>query len=119
MNEEHTLYSIKLKINKESEIQVGKLGSFVFPKGYYIYIGSAKKNIKSRVNRHIKIDKKKKWHFDFLRPYGEIVEIETYDNSLTECELFEKIKRETNGEVLVKKFGSTDCKCFTHLIYIA
>lgn len=113
----HTLYAIHLDVPTERMIEIGKLGTFHFEKGIYIYVGSAKRNITARIDRHKKIEKKLKWHFDYLRPYGSIIKIITYENQSGECDLAEKIRKAVGGTLPVRKFGSSDCKCFSHLIY--
>lgn len=113
----HTLYAIHLEVVDEKTIEIGKLGNYHFEKGIYIYVGSAKRNIISRIDRHKRVEKKKKWHFDFLRPYGTITKIITYENRFSECGLLEKIRKEVGGSLPIKKFGSTDCRCFSHLIH--
>ena len=118
INPNHTLYAIYLYINKQEMIQIGKLGTFDFPKGVYIYVGSAKRNIKSRIKRHMQKEKKLRWHFDYLRRYGTVLNVETFDDSLSECERSQQIKTKVDGEFLVKGFGSSDCKCISHLIFI-
>ncbi|KAA9021686.1 GIY-YIG nuclease family protein [Niallia endozanthoxylica] len=91
---------------------------FTFRKGTYIYAGSAKKNIRQRIERHNRINKKIHWHFDYLRPFGIITRIITYDQSFGECELAENIRKQLNGTIPVKGFGSSDCKCVSHLIFV-
>lgn len=113
----HTLYTIYLEVPYEKTIEIGKLGTFYFDRGVYIYVGSAKRNIIARIERHKKIEKKLKWHFDYLRPYGSIIKIITYENISGECDLAEKIRKEVGGALPVRKFGASDCKCFSHLIY--
>lgn len=113
----HTLYAIHLHVSAGNWIKVGKLGDFHFKKGNYIYVGSAKGNIHARINRHKKLEKVQKWHFDYLRPHGVITKIITYENSIGECLLAEKLRKEFRGVFPVKKFGSTDCKCLSHLIF--
>lgn len=117
INPKHPLYTIYLKLNSDQHIIIGKLGNFHFKKGLYIYVGSAKKNILHRIKRHKEIEKKYHWHFDYLRPFGSITKIITYDNSFTECGLAAKIRREVDGSIPVKGFGASDCKCESHLIY--
>ena len=70
---------------------------FSFQKGIYVYVGSAKRNILQRINRHKEFHKKLHWHFDYLRPYGTITRIITYDHSFGECELAENIRKKENG----------------------
>lgn len=118
INPEHSLYSIYLVLENDQIIKVGKLGEFFFKRGTYIYIGSAKRNIRQRIERHKKINKKYHWHFDYLRPNGVITKIITYDNRLGECELAEKIRKNNDGILPVKGFGSSDCNCDSHLIYL-
>lgn len=117
INESHTLYAIYLEVKEEKTIQIGRLGAFQFKAGTYIYVGSAKRNILARINRHKRIDKVHRWHFDYLRPYGTIIKIITYENRFGECELARKIRKEVDGDYPVKKFGASDCRCPSHLIF--
>ncbi len=117
INPEHSLYTIYLQVDTDQHITIGKLGNFYFQKGIYIYVGSAKKNILHRIKRHKEIEKKFHWHFDYLRPYGSIIKIITYDRSFTECGLADKIRKEVDGRTPVIGFGASDCKCGSHLIY--
>ncbi len=118
MNEEHSLYAIHLTMTENKVVQIGKLGTFEFPRGTYIYVGSAKRNIRSRVLRHIKREKPYRWHFDYLRPHGDIWTVETFDDSLDECGRYKQLKEKYQAHELVKGFGSSDCHCSTHLLYI-
>lgn len=99
------------------DVAVGKLGQFSFPAGYYVYVGSAKRNIKARINRHIDIDKKKHWHMDYLRPYLKIESVRTFAGAEGECALFNRLKEEYSGSLPANGFGSSDCKCASHLFY--
>ncbi|WP_338469567.1 GIY-YIG nuclease family protein [Niallia sp. XMNu-256] len=118
INPKHTLYCIYLKLEEDQLIKVGKLGEYFFHKGTYIYVGSARKNMIKRIERHKKVQKKFHWHFDYLRPYGIVTKIITYDERLGECALAEKIRKKNNGMLPIKGFGSSDCRCLSHLIYI-
>ncbi|MGX1901198.1 GIY-YIG nuclease family protein [Thermolongibacillus altinsuensis] len=119
INEQHTIYALFFDLHNSATIQIGKLGTFFFPKGHYIYVGSAKRNIRARIERHIKVEKKKRWHIDYLRPYGEITKIVTYSSELEECERAQQLMKEVNGKIIVNGFGSSDCGCPSHLIYYA
>ena len=59
-------YQLFIKIVEEINLKVGKLGRFIFPAGYYVYTGSAKKNIDKRIERHLAKKKKLHWHVDYL-----------------------------------------------------
>lgn len=117
INPLHTLYAIHLKIDHPMAITVGKLGHFHLNEGIYIYVGSAKKNIQARINRHLQLEKTNRWHFDYIRPFGYITKIITYEQSIGECSLAEKLRKQVSGVYPIKGFGSSDCRCFSHLIY--
>ncbi|MBU5595240.1 GIY-YIG nuclease family protein [Amphibacillus sp. MSJ-3] len=118
VNESDTLYAITYRLNKDIEdVPIGKLGRFNFPKGYYVYVGSAKRNIVARIGRHMKIDKKNRWHIDYLRPYLDIQSVQSYPEQEGECQLFQNLMLEHRGNMPVKGFGSSDCKCYAHLFY--
>ena len=90
-----------------------------FKKGDYIYIGSAKGCLEARLRRHLKRDKKSFWHIDYLlkNRRTQISKIWVILESI-ECEIAEVFYRNTLTEIVRKGFGSSDCKCVTHLFYI-
>jgi Uri superfamily endonuclease len=49
-------------------IRVGSLGTFTFAPGFYLYIGSARGpgGLRARIERHLRKDKVKRWHIDYL-----------------------------------------------------
>ena len=116
IHEAHTLYAVHMYLPDDAEARIGALGTFLFRKGNYVYIGSAKKNIKSRVERHYRTDKPNRWHLDYFRPYCTITKIETFDGSIGECALAASFRKD--GTIPVKNFGSSDCKCGGHLILL-
>jgi Uri superfamily endonuclease len=118
INSSHTLYAVHLYLKEDQNIVIGKLGEFTFQNGKYIYIGSAKRAITSRLARHKMIDKKKRWHLDYLRYHCEITRIITYEDSDGECALAENLRKEFGGTHPVRGFGSSDCKCNSHLIWV-
>jgi len=77
-------YILVVKLEKDKQIQVGKLGDFLFEKGYYCYVGSAMNGLEQRIGRHQ--SKNKKLH-------------------------------QIADGTPVKKFGSSDCNCQSHLFY--
>ncbi|MEM5836385.1 MAG: GIY-YIG nuclease family protein [Candidatus Aenigmatarchaeota archaeon] len=115
------VYSLFIELGKDQEIKIGKLGKFNFPKGFYIYTGSALNNLEARLERHLKKQKKKFWHIDYLLANKNakiisVLKIET--SSKLECKLNQKILKDLKASVLAKKFGSSDCNCESHLLYL-
>lgn len=112
------LYQLLIKLESEKNIQIGKLGKFLFPRGYYIYTGSAKKNFPQRIYRHIKKKKKYKWHIDYLLKAGKIIQIKKLIKMQSECKIHKTTIELYNGKELINAFGSSDCNCRSHLIFL-
>lgn len=90
-----------------------------FKKGDYIYIGSAKGCLEARLRRHLKKDKKSFWHIDYLLKdeRTQISQIWMILKSI-ECKTAEVFCRNPFTESVRKGFGSSDCKCLTHLFFV-
>ncbi len=96
---------------------MGKLENLNFKGGYYVYVGSALNNIDARVNRHLKDEKKLFWHVDYLLNSPEAYVFEVIlerSGEKWECDVAFLISK---GGISVDKFGSSDCKCDSHLFY--
>jgi sugar fermentation stimulation protein A len=110
-------YLILLKIPTAVEITAGSLGPRLYEPGWYVYAGSAQKNLSARINRHLrKIRKQKHWHLDYLTPHAEAIKalpIRSYRN--LECSLAKALA--ALGGTAVPGFGCSDCRCASHLYY--
>jgi sugar fermentation stimulation protein A len=107
-------YLIILRLPRRKVISVGKLGKVPFQKGYYVYTGSARKNLSRRIERHRRLTKKHFWHIDYLREAGEFIAalpVRTEDD--VECRIARSIT--ALGDWEIPFFGSSDCTCTTHL----
>lgn len=110
------VYCLLMFLKRSQSIRINKRLSF-FPEGYYCYVGSALNSLEKRVMRHRSKNKKLHWHIDHFLKKSKI--IRTYSivtDKKLECWLSRKIRAQ-KGEVIMKGFGSTDCKCETHLYY--
>ena len=108
-------YCLIIYVSNDITIQIGKLGSFNFDKGFYVYVGSALNSLESRLKRHLSDDKKLFWHVDYLLASlnVELVEIVfAVDNGKWECAIASEVGLEG---VDIKGFGCSDCKCNSHL----
>jgi len=109
-------YQLLIKLDSSITIRVGKLGLFDFPQGYYMYTGSAIKNMEKRIERHLKKKKKLRWHIDYLtvNPAVEVIDVRRSD--VDECKLNQYI----DGTIIAPGFGASDCKadCGSHLKYL-
>jgi len=59
-------YALVLYLLPAQTIRVGKLGAFKFPRGYYIYLGSALNGLVRRIARHLRSAKRPFWHIDYF-----------------------------------------------------
>ncbi len=109
-------YLLILQIEKNQSVEVGNLGKIDFREGFYIYVGSGRKNLKERVKRHLRKTKKKRWHIDYLLEKAHLYKtifIISSDN--LECLLARDLSKIADD--LIFAFGSSDCKCSSHLFY--
>lgn len=112
-------YCIVMKLDRPTHIKVGRLGCGFFPQGYYVYVGSAMNGLKQRIARHLSPLKKKHWHIDYLLDHTQIVATRTRESSdRRECFLSEEV-RNISQDSPMKGFGSSDCRCKTHLSFFA
>jgi len=111
-------YCVVFSINSLSfETKGGR--PFFLEKGVYVYVGSAfgTGGLKRRVLRHLKREKRKHWHFDFIttHPSFKPFEVWLFEGKKVECELASFIGKVTEP---VEGFGSTDCGCPSHLFRV-
>ena len=111
------IYKLVIKLSKDKEIKIGKLGTFVFPNGFYVYTGSAQNGFEKRINRHLSSNKKFHWHIDYLLSHANVIKVLRYVGSKDECKLNQVTGQSANAIPIVEKFGSSDCNCVTHLYY--
>ncbi len=109
-------YALILELRTEATVTVGRLGTFVFPAGRYAYVGSAMSGLDARVARHLRAEKRRRWHVDYLLAAAEVVEVIEFESDVRqECGLSRAVSRLPGASVPVTGFGSSDCRCRSHL----
>lgn len=114
-------YGIVIWLEKDQQIEVGKLGLVDFKEGYYIYVGSALNGqLGNRTLRHTKPAhmKKKHWHIDFFLTHDSthIDRIFLIPSQVKyECEVANVFSQDAFYGI--KRFGCSDCKCKSHLLF--
>lgn len=112
------IYNLIIYLPDSKEIKVGSLGEFKFKKGYYIYTGTAQRNLSARVARHKSEEKKLHWHIDYLLQFAEIIEVKTWQRDKEfECQIHQGLSQQPEIVEPVLGFGASDCDCNTHLLY--
>lgn len=112
------VYLLLVKMEQGKVLTIGSLGKTAFKPGYYVYTGSALNNLSKRIARHLCKRKLKRWHIDYLIAEADAVTampIVTGDE--LECELAAAVQKIALHPV--KRFGSSDCNCASHLYYFA
>jgi Uri superfamily endonuclease len=110
-------YQLLICLFQTTRIRIGLKGVFRFPKGYYIYTGSAKNGLKARVERHLRQEKRRFWHIDYLLEHASIRRVFLFEDEFEECSLAKRVLDMRNARIIVPGFGASDCKCPAHLVY--
>jgi Uri superfamily endonuclease len=109
-------YTLLLWLPVSCQLAIGRLGCHAFPRGYYTYTGSARRGLAARVHRHVHGTAIRHWHMDYLRPNVRVLAWQVYaGDSQPECLLNQQLAH--YGQVVVPKFGASDCACASHLLY--
>ena len=107
-------YLFVIRIADDTDIAIGSKGIMHFPRGYYVYTGSAKKNLAARLARHSRKRKKFHWHIDYLRQEADVIAaIPIRTSQDLEHELAGAV--EVISDWRIDGFGCTDCHCLSHL----
>jgi len=120
---ERGTYTLILEVPKPIDSAVGALGVRHFPKGLYSYTGSAlgiTQNLRTRVARHLRAVKKRRWRIDYLLEHTQVLGV-VYcrDNRRLECSIVQALGKKADAKVVVQGFGSSDCTqgCRAHLYH--
>ena len=109
-------YLLQIALAQDAWICVGSLGEVNFKKGTYFYVGSAKGRLKARIKRHLSDRKNIFWHIDYLLSCGKAGIRKIWVSAAEkECRIAKAIGRCGYGSI--NKFGSSDCRCQSHLFF--
>jgi len=115
-------YVLHLDVRQSLTLWVGALNCIFLPAGHYVYVGSARRGIDSRIARHKRLAGQKKgthhWHIDYLLTHPQIqLTGETALSGRSECDVSRQIASRTGVSAPVPDFGSSDCRsgCKAHL----
>ena len=110
---EPAVYILELFIPEYIVIDVGKKGPVRFEEGRYLYVGSAKRGLRSRASRHLFVSKIRRWHIDHIVAHASERGIWwTPYTEGGECSAARKLSFTHEG---IPGFGCSDCRCHTHL----
>jgi Uri superfamily endonuclease len=115
-------YLLEIRANNDFTINHKNFSDIIFRKGFYYYSGSAVKNLKSRISRHVQKEKKIHWHIDYLttKITNKVERVFIFEGKQkqNECEVIFFLKSQMKLEFEIHKFGNSDCNsCNSHLLY--
>lgn len=117
------VYQLRLRVSVAVRVRVGRLGTFRFPAGRYVYTGRAARGLRARVLRHLRRGGRQQvrfWHIDYLLARPEVhVErvVLASPRPADECAETQAL----GGRVVAAGFGASDCRrrCGAHLRWLA
>jgi len=119
------IYTIILRLENRAKRKIGALGSFRFPRGIYLYTGSAcgtgSTSIEGRMSRHEGRRRHNFWHIDHLlgaKSWKILAFVYSTTERSFECKANAHIREATQASFPVMGFGSSDCRCPSHLLYL-
>ena len=105
-----------MAVPRSRRIACGALGRLSLRSGYYVYAGSAMGGLRARLARHQRSEKRLRWHIDYLLhdPGARLLESLPFPGRRRlECALARELAALAEEEI--PRFGSSDCRCRSHL----
>ena len=124
---ERGTYALCLSLEQSCRLKVGAFGTYDFPVGIYVYLGSARGmgGLRARLGRHLLGQGQRRWHIDFLRSSAQVVGVlytiqqDEMGASLMplECSWSQAVSKLPGAFIPVARFGASDCRsgCLAHL----
>ncbi len=110
------IYFLLIRLKKSVELEIRRTRA-KFPSGFYIYTGSAQKNLNARIRRHRAKNKKMHWHIDYLLEFADVIDVKILRGAARKDEEhFAKRWIKIADFIPLKKFGASDSKAETHLV---
>ncbi len=113
-------YVLIIHLGKRRKLRFGRARTAVLLPGYYLYFGSALSGLAPRIRRHLSTHRACHWHIDALTRISRPREVWWANgDARTECAWGQTAMRLPGAETPAPGFGSSDCRCRTHLVRFA
>ena len=115
-------YALLLEATAMREVPIGKLGLLHMLPGIYVYVGSAlgPGGLAARIDRHALREKTLHWHIDYLRAATRLIAVWFARGAKhRECRWSRMLEQADGAQIPLDGFGSSDCRCRSHLQYYA
>jgi len=101
-------YLLLLKLDQKVSIK-----HWTIEAGIYVYVGSAMGDLSARVARHLRKNKRKHWHIDYLLEHAKVLSVVMLPSERRlEEEISSALSKKFDGP---EGFGSSDLKVKTNL----
>ena len=109
------VYVVAIRLAGHRALRVGRLPRCEYEPGTYLYAGSAGRGLRARIARHLRADRRRHWHLDWLLEAGRVAGVWWLETDRRmECAVAARL-RGLGAEV--PGFGASDCQCRSHLVY--
>jgi sugar fermentation stimulation protein A len=110
------VYLAIFRLPRTQVIAIGRLGSFTLRRGFYMYVGSAQRNLEARLTRHCRRRKPLHWQIDYLSIEAPFVGALVLRGPKSwECRLASILAKHYARPIA--RFGASDCRCGGHLFW--
>jgi Uri superfamily endonuclease len=112
-------YIVLVELAAPTTITIGKLGDHTLNAGFYAYVGSAHGpgGLAARLRRYEVGPRRLHWHIDYLLEKADLIgAVFRADAEQRECSWARWIANRAQEHV--PGFGSSDCRCASHLYLI-
>ena len=110
-------YALVIEVSATTELAAGRLAPTTVAPGRYVYCGSALGGLRARLSRHLRSEKRRHWHVDYLLERGALIEVWIARSpERIECLLARQLASYPEGRLAIARFGSSDCGCPGHLV---
>ncbi len=109
------IYTLTIRLPRAARLAVAGRER-TFPRGCYVYTGSALGGLEARIRRHLAVKEVRHWHVDALLAAGTVVDVQVRPTKAKadECRVARRVLAWPGAEP-VPGFGASDCACATHL----
>lgn len=116
-------YVVVLRVDAPGVVRLGALGTFWFPAGHLLYVGSAfmAGGVAGRTDRHLDGSGPRLWGVDYLREFAHRTELWwTHHGETVECRWAMALAGSPTCCCTAPRAGASDCgRCPAHLFFTA
>ena len=112
-------YILLVELLSPTAIEIGRLGQIRFEAGISAYVGSAfgPGGLAARLRRYTTGPRRTHWHIDYLLEHANVRgALVSDDSTRLECQWSGWLA--ARARAWVPDFGSSDCRCASHLFFV-